>query len=253
MPISLRTDFGRSKVAPVTALFWILKLLTTAMGEATSDHLVKTYNPVAVVLLSGVVFLVVLYFQMRTTRYQAFFYWAALVMVSVFGTMCADVLHVQFGIPYAVSAAFYAVALAVIFISWRVFEGTLSIHSITTARRELFYWLTVTATFALGTAVGDLTATTLHLGYFGSGVLFTVLFLLPALGFLIFRLNAIACFWTSYVLTRPLGASFADWFGVSRARGGLNYGTAHVSLLLTGIIVLLVVVAWLQEPRGKHA
>jgi uncharacterized membrane-anchored protein len=174
-------------------------------------------------------------------------------MVSVFGTMCADVLHVQFGIPYAVSAAFYAVALAVIFISWRVFEGTLSIHSITTARRELFYWLTVTATFALGTAVGDLTATTLHLGYFGSGVLFTVLFLLPALGFLIFRLNAIACFWTSYVLTRPLGASFADWFGVSRARGGLNYGTAHVSLLLTGIIVLLVVVAWLQEPRGQHA
>jgi len=253
MRLSLRHDFGRSKVAPVTALFWILKLLTTAMGEATSDHFVKTYNPIVVVLLSGILFLAVVYWQMTTDRYRALPYWSALVMVSIFGTMCADVLHVQFSVPYAVSAALYGVALIVIFRTWRSMEGTLSIHSISTTRRELFYWLTVTATFALGTAVGDLTATTLHLGYFGSGVLFTVLFLLPALGFFIFRLNAIACFWTSYVLTRPLGASYADWVGVSKARGGLNFGPGNVSLVLTAVIALLVLLAAYQQPVGKRS
>jgi len=251
--LSLRTNFGISKVAPVTALFWILKLLTTAMGEATSDHLVKTYNPVVVVLIAGVIFLATIVWQMNTPRYRALPYWLALVMVSIFGTMCADVLHVQFGVPYIASTAFYAVALCVVFVTWRRTEGTLSIHSITTTRRELFYWLTVTATFALGTAVGDLTAVTFHLGFFGSGVMFAVLFLLPALGFVALRLNAIACFWTSYVLTRPLGASFADWFGVSKVRGGLNYGTGKVSVILSIVIFLLVLLAAYQAPSGKRS
>jgi uncharacterized membrane-anchored protein len=154
--------------------------------------------------------------------------------------MAADILHVGFGIPYLVSTAFYAVVLTGVFIAWQRSEKTLSIHSVTTLRREIFYWTTVCATFALGTATGDLTARTVNLGYLRSGVLFAAVMLIPAIGYRYFRLNGIVAFWFAYVVTRPLGASFADWIGVSHARGGLAVGTGLVSVVLAGMIALLV-------------
>ncbi|MEZ0094071.1 hypothetical protein [Streptacidiphilus sp. EB129] len=226
-----------SKVPEVTVYFWIAKVLTTGMGETTSDFLVKTYDPVIVVALAGLVLAGVLGLQFFVSRYQPWVYWAAVVMVSVFGTMCADVLHVQFGVPYVVSSGGFAVVLAVIFLLWYRSEGTLSIHSIHTPRREAFYWATIIATFALGTATGDMTATTLHLGYFTSGVVFAVLFALPGLAHWKLGLNAIFAFWCAYIITRPFGASFADWMGVSHARGGLNWGTGPVSLVLLVLII----------------
>src|SRR6202034_53256 len=117
---------------------------------------------------------------------------------------------------------FYLVGLLVIFGVWYRTEGTLSIHSIYTPRREIFYWLTVLATFALGTAVGDLTATTFHLGYLGSGIMFAVLFVLPGVAYGLTRTRGVATFWVAYILTRPLGASFADWLGFSRHDGGVG-------------------------------
>ncbi|MBS2533763.1 hypothetical protein KGQ20_13395 [Catenulispora sp. NF23] len=230
-----------SKVPEVTLIFWITKILTTGMGETTSDFLNQKWDPKIMVSLSGLVLAGVIWVQFKAPRYSAWIYWAAVVMVSVFGTMCADVLHVAFGVPYAVSTAFFAIALAAIFVLWYRVEGTLSIHSITTPRRELFYWLTVVTTFALGTAVGDLTATTLKLGYFSSGVMFAVLFAVPAVAYKL-GLNGIVAFWFAYVVTRPFGASFADWMGVSVKRGGLAWGTGPVSLVLLGIIVVLVAV-----------
>ena len=134
-------------------------------------------------------------------------------MVGVFGTMAADVLHVGLGIPYVVSTVFYAIVLFVVFRTWYRVEGTLSIHSITTERREVFYWAAVLATFALGTAAGDLTAVTFGLGFFGSGLLFAAIIAIPALGYFRFGMNSILAFWFAYVVTRPLGASFADWLG----------------------------------------
>jgi uncharacterized membrane-anchored protein len=178
--------------------------------------------------------------QARARRYVAWIYWLAVVMVSVFGTMAADILHVGFGIPYLVSTAFYVVVLAGVFLAWQRSEGTLSIHSITTPRREIFYWTTVCATFALGTATGDLTARTLNLGYLLSGVLFAAVMLVPAIGYRRFRLNGVFAFWFAYVVTRPLGASFADWVGVSHARGGLAVGTGLVSVVLAAAIAALV-------------
>lgn len=231
---------GPIKVAAVTPLFWVVKILTTGMGETTSDFFVRLFDPYLVVLVGAVLFLAAIALQLRQRRYVVWIYWLAVVMVSVFGTMAADVLHVGLGIPYAVSSAFFAVALAVVFAAWFSAEHTLSIHSITTMRRELFYWATVVTTFALGTAVGDLTATSLHLGYLTSGVLFAVIFVLPALAYWRLGLNSIAAFWFAYILTRPLGASFADWMGVSHARGGLAWGTGPVSLVLALIIVVIV-------------
>jgi uncharacterized membrane-anchored protein len=161
-------------------------------------------------------------------------------MVAIFGTMAADVLHIGLGIPYLASTAFFALSLAVVLVAWYAAEKTLSIHSINTPRRELFYWATVMATFALGTAAGDMTASTMGLGYFTSGVMFGVLFTLPALAYRLFNLNPIVAFWTAYVLTRPFGASFADWAGKSKSLSGLGLGTAQVSVVVSVLIVIMV-------------
>jgi uncharacterized membrane-anchored protein len=161
-------------------------------------------------------------------------------MVAVFGTMAADVLHVEFRVPYVASTVAFAIALAVVFGWWRRSEGTLSIHSIVTTRRETFYWAAVLATFAMGTAAGDLVAYTLNLGFLSAGVLFAVAFVLPGLGYRFLGLNAILAFWSAYVLTRPLGASFADWTGKARDAGGLGIGDGVIGGILAVLIVALV-------------
>ncbi|HEY0541713.1 MAG TPA: hypothetical protein VGD53_25320 [Actinoallomurus sp.] len=236
-----------SKVPEVTAYFWVIKVLTTGMGETTSDYLAHRLGPIVAVGLAGVVLAAALALQLSVRRYVAWIYWSAVVMVSVFGTMAADVLHVGLGVPYVVSTAFFVVALAAIFALWYVREKTLSIHSIFTWRREVFYWATVMATFALGTAAGDMTAVSIHLGYLTSGVMFAVLMAVPALAYWRLGLNPVFAFWFAYVVTRPLGASFADWLGVSRARGGLALGTGPVSLALT--VVILGFVGYLAMSR----
>ena len=233
-----RLPQGLSKVPLIiTAYFWIVKGLSTAMGESTSDYLVHRIQPVPAVLLGFAGFAVALTLQFAMRRYLAWTYWFAVVMVGVFGTMCADVLHVGFHVPYFASATLFAVVLAAVFVSWRRSEGTLSIHSITTRRRELFYWAAVVATFALGTAAGDLTAYTLHLGYLLSIVLFTIVILIPAIGYWRFGWSPILSFWFAYVVTRPLGASFADWMGKPKLDGGLGWGQGTVSLVLTAMII----------------
>lgn len=238
-----------SKVPEATVAFWITKILTTGMGETTSDFLVKHMSPIVAIGLAGVGLVFSLFQQFKKREYVPWAYWFAVVMVSVFGTMAADVLHVGLGIPYVVSTIFFTVVLAAIFILWYAKEKTLSIHSITTRRREGFYWATVLTTFALGTAVGDMTATTLHLGYLASGFLFLGLIALPLLAYWLFDLDAVLAFWLAYILTRPLGASFADWAGVSHVRGGLGWGTGPVSFSLLVLIVLLVV--WLTAREAN--
>ncbi|MEU9102428.1 hypothetical protein [Streptomyces sp. NPDC048361] len=233
-------DAGWSKVPQVTAVFWIVKVLTTGMGETASDYLGRTLGPIPAGGLGLVGLVVALVLQLRSDRYRPWTYWSAIVMVSVFGTMAADVVHVVAGVPYAVSAVTFAVALAAIFVAWYSSERTLSIHSIRTRRRETFYWATVLITFALGTALGDLTAGTLDLGYLTSGFLFAALIAVPALSGRFLGLNAVAAFWSAYVLTRPLGASFADWMGVPASRAGLGWGTGPVTLALIVPIVALV-------------
>jgi len=235
------------KVPEITLIFWIIKLLTTAVGESSSDFLVFRINPYLAVTLGGIGFAVALFLQFSVRKYVPWIYWLAVAMVAVFGTMAADVLHIQLGVPYILSTVFFAVALAVVFTVWYKSEKTLSIHSINTRRRELFYWAAVLATFALGTAAGDMTALTLGLGYFASAFLFIALIAVPALGYL-FGLNEIAAFWAAYILTRPIGASFADWLGKSKAVGGLGLGDAQVSLCLTIIIILFV--GYLTAVRG---
>jgi uncharacterized membrane-anchored protein len=224
------------KVPEIIVYFWIVKVLTTAMGEATSDYLVYNINHYVAVALGGLGLVAALALQLWARRYVAWIYWLAVTMVAIFGTMAADILHIVIGVPYVMSTAFFAVVLAVVFVVWYRSEKTLSIHSIYAGRREFFYWATVMATFALGTAAGDWTAASLRMGYFASGVLFGILFALPGLALLLFGLDVVAAFWFAYIMTRPFGASFADWFGKS-ILGGLGLGDTRVSLVLTVLIV----------------
>jgi uncharacterized membrane-anchored protein len=226
-------------VPEITALFWLIKVLTTGMGEAASDYLGELSLVVAGAV--GVLgFAVAMWLQFRTVRYVAPVYWFAVAMVAVFGTMAADALHVGLALPYAGSTVFYAVVLGVVFFLWHRSEGTLSIHSIVTRRREVYYWITVLATFALGTAAGDLTAVSLNLGFLASAVLFAVVIAVPALLWWRFGLNEVAAFWAAYVVTRPLGASVADWLGKPHARSGVGIGDGTVTIAATVVIVLLV-------------
>ncbi|WP_055590656.1 COG4705 family protein [Peterkaempfera griseoplana] len=246
-----------SKVPEVTVYFWIVKVLTTGMGETASDFLAHRLGPLPAVALAGAALAASLALQLLARRYLAWVYWTAIVLVSVFGTMAADVLHVGLGVPYLVSTVFFAVALGAVFGIWYAAERTLSMHSIHTRRRELFYWAAVLTTFALGTATGDMTAVTLHLGYLSSGIAFAALISVPAVGFRGLRWNGIFAFWFAYVVTRPLGASFADWMGVSGSRGGLGLGTGPVSLVL--LVLILALVGYLAAtrkdvgPQARHA
>jgi uncharacterized membrane-anchored protein len=236
------------RVPAVGIFFWVIKALSTALGESTSDYLVHVMDPVVAVLLGFFGFVGALMLQFWMRRYHACSYWFTVVMVGIFGTMAADVLHVGFGVPYLVSTLFYLAVLAAVFYSWWRTEKTLSMHSIDTARRECFYWAAVVATFALGTAAGDMVAMTLNLGYALSVVLFAVAITVPVVGYWKFGWNPIGAFWIAYVITRPLGASVADWFGKPVAYGGLGVGDGPVSLVLG--LAICVLVGYLTVTRN---
>ncbi|MCU1390177.1 MAG: putative rane-anchored protein [Ilumatobacteraceae bacterium] len=249
-----RPTHAALRVPQITLFFWIIKGLSAATGEATSDYLVRTLHPVPAVLVGFVGFVVALVLQLSQHRYRATTYWFAVVMVGVFGTMGADVMHVGLGVPYPASTVLCAVVLAAVFVTWYRVEDTLSIHSIDTQRKELFYWAAVIATFAFGTAAGDLLAVSLHLGYSLSILIFGVMILAPIIGFRLFRLNPIVAFWSAYVLTRPIGATVADWSIKSKTAGGLAWPEGPLCLALTLVIAVLVIYLEItrrdQQPRS---
>lgn len=236
-----------AKVPEITALFWLVKILTTGMGEAASDFLGQQSVPLAGAI--GVIGVVLaLRAQLRTREYQARTYWTAVLMVAVFGTMVADGVRDGAGISYGVTTVLSSVAVVAIFAAWYRSEGTLSIHGITTRRREAFYWSAVLATFALGTAAGDLTALSLGIGFLGSAVLFAAVMAVPALLWWRANLNAVLTFWACYVLTRPLGASVADWIGKPAKITGLGFGDGPV----TGVALVLFVALVAYIARTKR-
>ena len=242
------------KVPEITAIFWLVKILTTGMGEAASDYMLKVggrggmAGTAACILLSFLVFSAALWVQTRARRFHAPTYWFAVSTVAVFGTVAADVVHHGLNLTYVETSAMYGTAVAVLFILWYRSQGTLSVHSVVSGRPERFYWATVLGTFALGTAVGDLTAGTLHLGFLLSGILFLVAIVIPLVAWRL-GLNEVAAFWAAYVLTRPLGASFADWLA---KKSGLGIGDGWVTLVATVLIVALVAYVTLKGASGPR-
>ncbi len=240
MPDASATRRTLVKVPEITVMFWVLKLLTTGMGESMSDFLGNDIN-VAVAGIVGIGGLTLaLRLQLRQTEYRAPYYWFTVMMVAIFGTMGADAIHDGIGIGYDVTTPVFALITAGAFLWWYRSEGTLSIHEINTRRREKFYWFAVLATFALGTAAGDLTASQINIGFLNSVWLFSAIILIPLVGWWKLRFNAIFAFWFAYIDTRPIGASLSDWISKPHNITGLNFGDGHLSAVALAIFIVLV-------------
>ena len=236
-----RTLFN--KVPKVTVDFWLIKLLAVTVGETAADYmnldlglgLSNTSWLLSAVLVAA------LALQFAQKRYVPWVYWITVVLISVVGTLVTDNMVDNFGIALETSTIFFSLALALTFAVWFSFERTLSIHTIYTTRREAFYWLAILFTFALGTAAGDLVAEGFGLGYLQTGLIFGAIIALIGLAYYLGKIDAILAFWLAYILTRPLGASFGDFFSQPHKYGGLGFGTIVTSYLFLGAIAALVI------------
>ena len=231
------------KVPEITLLFWIAKLGTTCFGEAFSDYVFfNDYIGRTAAILMGLALILVCYaIQIATKKYIPLVYWLAVTAVAIFGTMSADFLNKNLGMSLTESTILLLVLQAAVFFAWWRTEGTLNVHSITTTRREIYYWLTVYLTFSLGTAAGDFVSTTLNFGTLDSTLIFLGIILVPLIGWRFFHLNTVFSFWLAYTITRPLGASFGDYLAVPAPYGdGLQIGTGPISLY-SGIVLLGVI------------
>ncbi len=240
---AIRSSTVWNKVPEVTAFFWIIKVLATTVGETAADFLNVNLglglNGTSVVM--GVLLIAALIHQVRTDRYKPWIYWLSVVLISIVGTLVTDNLVDNFGVSLQTTTIVFAIALAATFAIWYARERTLSIHTIGTLRRELFYWAAILFTFALGTAAGDLAAEGFGLGYVQSLLIFGALIAATAAAYYLFKANDVLCFWIAYVLTRPLGASIGDFLSQPISDGGLDLGTILTSAIFLGTILMLVV------------
>jgi uncharacterized membrane-anchored protein len=231
-----------SKVPEITLYFWVIKMFSTTVGETFADFLNADlgFGLTGTSVVMGIVLLIALAVQIASKKYSPPKYWFAVVLVSVVGTLITDNLVDNFGVSLVTLSIVFTVALAASFIGWYASEKTLSIHSITSVRRELFYWLTILVTFTLGTAVGDLAAESLQLGYLNSALAFGGIIALVAFAYYVLKANAVLTFWIAYILTRPLGASFGDLLSQPVENSGLGLGTMGTSALFLAVIFILV-------------
>lgn len=241
-----------NKVPEVTLYFWIIKVLCTTVGETAADYLNETLGLglTRTTWITAAVLVVALIFQFRLRLYVPGIYWAAVVLISVVGTLITDNLTDNFGVSLVTTTIVFSFVLAGVFAGWYASERTLSIHTIVTTKREAFYWLTVLFTFALGTAAGDLTAERLAVGYWKSALLFAALIGAVFALHRLLGLNAILAFWIAYILTRPLGASIGDYLSQPKADGGLGLGTTVTSIIF--LLTILLVVVYLTVTKADR-
>ena len=242
-----------NKVPQATLLFWIIKMMSTTVGETGADYLNADlhFGLGGTTAVVGALLALCLWAQLRASRYVPLLYWLVVVCVSVFGTLLTDNLTDQLGVPLAASTSAFCAALGATFLVWYGSERTLSIDSIVTLRREWFYWAAILLTFALGTAAGDWVAEGMQLGYAHAALLFGALIAATAAARYLFKANGVACFWVAYVLTRPFGAACGDLLSQPAGNGGLGYGTVATSALFLATIIALV--AYLSATHKNAA
>jgi uncharacterized membrane-anchored protein len=238
-----------NKVPAITLYFWVIKILCTTVGETAADYLNTKLNLGlnGTTVVMSVLLIVALVFQFTSKKYIPAYYWVAVVLISVVGTLITDNLTDNLGISLITTTVVFAIALSVVFAVWYGIEKTLSIHEIDTPRREAFYWLAILFTFALGTASGDLLAEKLKLGYWLSAIIFAGAIALIFMAYKYFKLNAILAFWAAYILTRPLGASIGDYMSQPHSEGGLGLGTAITSAIF--LVAILATVVYLTKTK----
>ena len=232
-----------NRVPEITVYFWIIKVLATTVGETAADYLSGTLNFGLIVtsyIMSGIL-LVALLNQFRLKRYVLTSYWVVVVLMSITGTLITDSFLDILKIPLVTTTIAFSIVLVIIFILWYLNEKTLAMHSINTAKREIFYWTAILFTFALGTATGDLLAEALKLGYTQAALIFGASIAAIMISYYYFRINAVLAFWLAYILTRPLGASMGDLLSQPTTNGGLGWGTVGTSMLFLSVILSLII------------
>lgn len=240
-----------NRVPEVTGSFWIIKVLATTVGETLADYLSASLNlglSITSYVMSAVL-LIALLNQFRLKRYVPVSYWIVVVLMSITGTLITDRLVDELGVSFMTINIVFSVVLSAVFGLWYANEKTLAMHSINTAKRELFYWAAILFTFALGTATGDFIAEALKLGYAQSALVFGVLIAIVTIGYYYFRMNAVLAFWIAYILTRPLGASTGDLLSQPTTNGGFGFGTVGTSMLFLSIIMSLVIYLSLKQKK----
>jgi uncharacterized membrane-anchored protein len=236
-----------NKVADITIIFWLIKIISTTVGEASADFFGSHFGSKAMAI-AFILLVVSIIIQIKFKRYVPWMYWTVIILVAVFGTMFADAVH-HLGIAIQYSTAIFTAMLLLSLWVWYAFEKTLDVHSIYTTRREIFYWTVIFFTFALGTAAGDLFASGLHLGFLEATLIFAaIIVVIPSLLYLC-RVNSIFLFWVTYILTRPLGASAADLLGKPVSHGGFGLGDGTTSLISFAVTLILIV--WLSISHKK--
>jgi uncharacterized membrane-anchored protein len=241
-----------NKVPQLTVFFWIIKILATTVGETLADYLATTLQLglTATTGIMGAVLIIALIVQFKLSKYIPAVYWLVVVLLSIVGTLISDNLVDNMGVSLATTSTVFAVLLSAVFIAWYKVEGNLSVHDVTTTRKELFYWATILFTFSLGTSAGDLVSEALGLGYGIATLLFAGVIALVALTHYYAKLNAIVAFWIAYILTRPLGASLGDLLSQTTDDGGLGLGTTITSIAFLSTIIGLVI--YVTEHNRKY-
>ena len=252
--VEIRRTASLNKVPEVTLVFWIIKVLSTTVGETGADYLAvhvglgATWTDCIMLMLLAIALAI----QLRTARYVPWIYWLTVVLVSVVGTQITDALTDGMNVSLYVSTSVFGAALATTFAVWYGMERTLSIHTIVTLRRESFYWAAILCTFALGTAAGDLATEALGLGFNIGAIIFgTIIAAVTTTYFL--GSNAVLCFWLAYIMTRPLGAALGDLLSQSREYGGLGFGSIYTSIGFLTLIVVLVAFLSLDRRQAQSS
>ena len=242
-----------NRVPEVKIDFWLIKLMAVTMGETAADYLAVNmgFGLTTTSLFMSAILAMALALQFMQRKYVPWVYWTAVVLISIVGTLITDNLVDNFHVALEATTVFFTIALALTFAVWYAVEKTLSIHSIFTTRREIFYWLAILFTFSLGTAGGDLVAEAFGLGFLTTGVIFGAIIAAITAAYYFFNLNAILAFWLAYIFTRPLGASLGDFLSQPLEYGGLGFGTIVTSLLFLGCIAALVVYMTITYREGR--
>jgi uncharacterized membrane-anchored protein len=240
-----------NRVPEVTATFWIIKILATTVGETAADFLsvnLKLGLNVTSYIMSGILLMLLLN-QFRLKRYVLLSYWIVVVFMSITGTLITDSLIDNFGVSLITTTIIFSIILLIVFVLWYLNEKTLAMHSINTAKRELFYWAAILFTFALGTATGDYLAEALKLGYTQAAMIFGASIAAITAAYYYLGMNAVLAFWLAYILTRPLGASIGDLLSQPTKNGGFGWGTVSTSMLFLSIITSLIIYLSLKQKK----
>ncbi len=241
-----------NKVPQLTLIFWVIKIMATTVGETAADFLSETMKLglTYTSYVMGGLLLILLIIQIKAKKYIPALYWIVVVFLSIVGTLISDNLVDNLGVSLTTTTLLFGAALAIVFIWWYMSEKTLSVHTIVTTRRELFYWAAILFTFSLGTSAGDLIAESSGLGYAYAVLLFAAIIALVYLAYKFLKLNAILAFWIAYIFTRPFGASMGDLLSQPKTEGGLGFGTTVTSIIF--LIIILCLVIYLTTRQKKQ-